>query len=335
MNDTDTETSREIKRHQTRETLAVVMVLLALLWLVPLIAVIVSGDIRMPSTLIRKILAIAWSIVPLVAIPIGFRSLLRHHRAITTLMRQNRPAISQEQMTTKVSPRLSRKQAAALIAIGAGLGLICLIQYWRVQPSEEEMRTRPQVFVVTQPTTLAEPFFGVALGRHTIKGEFLDKKWSEYVMSVFFLVDPNGTPFKSDLPSRIGVDPVTARLGKSIAYSVAGSIKTHYAWTMDLGGSIVVFVDNASDSDILVTVDSQEPRRLSPYSHAKVTLGKGIHTFASRQPRSTELTDSHRVFLSDYDRGASGKQIEWYIYNVGRYNMYDLQSAQYIPVSQH
>jgi hypothetical protein len=241
----------------------------------------------------------------------------------------------QEQATTKSSPRLSRRQAGVLMAFGTGLVLICLIQYWRAQPSEEEMHARPQVFVVTEPMPLTGPFFGVALGRHTLTGEFLDKKWSEHVMSVFFLVDPNGTPFRSDLPSRIGVDPVTAQLGKSIAYSVARSISTRYVWTMDLGGSIVVFVDNASDSEILVTVDSQMPRRLSPYSHAKVKTRAGIHTFASRLPRSGEPTDRHRVFLSDYDRGASGKKIEWYIYNVGRYNTYDLQSAQYIPVSQH
>ena len=231
--------------------------------------------------------------------------------------------------------KLSRRATVVLAGIGFGLILICSISYWAARPTHEEITARPEVFVVTVPTKLAGSFFGVALGKHRIQGEFLDKKWSTLVDSVFFLSDANGTPFTSDLPTSIGVDNVTARLGNSIAYGVSSTIHTRHAWKTSLRGRIVVFVDNASGSDVIVTVDSQALPRLPAFSHATITMTEGIHTFKSRGADSSETIDNNRVFLTDYDRGASGEKIEWYIYNIGRRNIYDLKYAQYISTSNH
>lgn len=227
----------------------------------------------------------------------------------------------------------SHRATVVLAGIGFALVLICLISYWAARPSAEEIAARPEIFVLTGPAKIAASFFGVALGKHRIQGEFLDQKWSTLVYSVFFLSDTNGTPFRSDLPTKIGVDSVTARLGNSIAYGVSSSIHTQYAWKTNLRGSIVVFVDNASNSDVILTVDSQTLPRLPAFSHASITIKEGIHTFELRSADSSDSIEQKRVFLTDYDRRASGEKIEWYIYNVGGCNTYDLKSAQYISTS--
>jgi len=227
----------------------------------------------------------------------------------------------------------SRRATVILAGIGFGLVLVCLFSYLASRPSAEQTAVRPDIFVVTGPLKLTGSFFGVALGEHRIQGEFLDQEWSTLVDSVFFLSDANGTPFRSDLPTSIGVDNVTAQLGNSIAYGVFCSIQTRFVWKTSLQGKIVVFVDNASSSDVLVTADTQSLPRLPAFSHAIITMKKGIHAFESRDADSSEPIDSKRVFLSDYDRGASGEKIEWYLYNVGGRNAYELKSAQYISSS--
>jgi hypothetical protein len=280
----------------------------------------------------------------------GLRIILRHHRAIRSLAGANRATIAtpsiasdgkseistarQMQTIRAGTPgNLSRKEAVVLIGIGTAILLICLLSYLRVRPTPEQIRTKPEIFVVTEPIKLTGSFFGVALGKHRIRGEFLDKKWSTSVVSVFFLSDANGTPFRSDLPAQIRVDGATARLDNSIAYGITSSIHTQYAWKTSLLGGIVVFVDNASSSDIVVTVDSQTLSILPAFSHARITVKEGIHTFESRVADSSELIDNNRVFLSDCDRGASGRTIEWYVYNIGGHNTYQLESARYIPSS--
>lgn len=156
--------------------------------------------------------------------------------------------------------KLTRKTAVVLAGMSFGLILICLLSYWAPKSSAEQIGARTEIFIVNEPTKLAGPFFGVAFGKHRIQGEFLDKKRSNLVDSAFFLSDANGTPFTSDLPTRISVDKVTARLGYSTANGVSSSIHTRYALKTSLRGRIVVFADNASGCDVIVVVDSETIR---------------------------------------------------------------------------
>jgi hypothetical protein len=320
-----------LRSHQTKETFGVVMVVFGLIWLTTTIVFIALEDItiRIPNSLFKMILAFMWFILPFAMIGFGLSIILRHHRAIRAITARETHIIR-----SKSFGRLFRKKTIIMVGIGLGLILIFFILYWSARPTTEQIKAKPEIFVVTEPIRLTGSFLGVAFGKHRIQGEFLDKKWSTPINRVFFLSDANGMPFNSDLPAEILVDKVTARLGDSIAYGVSKSIHTQYAWERNLGGSIVVFIDNASDSDFVVTVGSQTLPILPAFSYAKITIKKGIHTFGSHVTDSSEPIDNNRVFLSEFDR-TSWKEIKWYIYNIGGRNTYHLKSAQYIPTSNH
>ncbi|MCY2951685.1 MAG: hypothetical protein NTU53_06865 [Planctomycetota bacterium] len=231
---------------------------------------------------------------------------------------------------TATRPATPMVTLRAFIILAIIVALFIVVAQWFTRPSQEQLRHRPEFNILTGPASVTGKLFGVAFGSHKIHNDVLRRDAEALHGEVFFIRNRQGSIFETDLPDTIGAGFMPGDHG--IAYSITRSIPTKKAFYKRLAsffGGPTLYLDNATDSTVQITIDSTSLPDLPAKSYAELVLSDGIYQLTVRNSTDSSDIDTCTLFVTDYDRERSGFPVKFYVYNVQNGNSYGFNNATY------
>ena len=145
------------------------------------------------------------------------------------------------------------------------------------------------------------------------------------------LIKSKNTVFYQEFPDQITVP--SHQVGVTSSAILTQEIPTEYAETKDytdgyweLVHKETIFIDNATDHDVQVTIDEQDAFTLAAKHHCKVLFYLGVHDLSVVNSQDSSVIDERKFVASGY---YEQDQIDFLVYNVNGSNRYTCKFGTY------
>lgn len=145
------------------------------------------------------------------------------------------------------------------------------------------------------------------------------------------LLRNKNTVFYQEFPDEISVSRY--QVGNTSTAILTQEIPTEYAETKDYTGGYwelshkqTIFIDNATDHDVQVTIDEQNAFTLAAKHHCKVYFYLGVHDLSVVNSEDSSVIDERKFLASKWHEQDA---IDFLVYNVNGSNRYTCKFGAY------